>query len=161
MGKFGSTYVAVQEHSIAEKMQKAAGGVCNQAGWATSLGPVDPELPTQTGGVGLMVREPNQCYTPKAAAEDYAGALKTGRAAKYLLDMGGHRTVRVMIIYGWANGDSSSAQAARTSDLLQAVRTEMRSWPAAPWIIAGGLNGPTDNIKAAHELLQDRGWNWS
>ena len=75
----------------------------------------------------------------------------------YEVDLNG-TTLAIVVIYGWTGGRKSSAEAARTDDILTIVQMQFETMPAGPKLIAGDLNGSVEAFPTMQAMLSEKGW---
>ena len=70
-------------------------------------------------------------------APDLVPALRSGRLGLYLLPMGLYPHAVVYVVYGWTGAEPGNQQAAKTDDLMEVMREEIKSQGSPPAVMAG------------------------
>ena len=94
--------------------------------------------------------------TPKSP--EFKNAINSGSVALYGVIIGGGHVVMIYVLYGYTGGHTNERQAARTSQLVGAIRAEMACQPLGPAALVTDLNADTDDIADLLILINEHGW---
>ena len=109
--------------------------------WSSHFTQFDIELEHHTGGICAHRKDGLPILTPKPASKHLQQLNGKGRVQLYALALAPQVTILIYNMYGWTGANHHKEAAKRTSDLLDAILSDMQAQPQGPAIIMGDLNG--------------------
>ena len=122
------------------------------------LGPLDPEVKHNLGGVGISCMHSRPPIRVKPKTQAFQKATELGRCDHYAIDIGHSAALSIYNWYGWSGSHQNAKLAARTNAMVEATIDEYNTQPLGPAVFAGDINCNTQDLRALSDLLVGGGW---